>query len=198
MWRYGVKLMIILETPRLILRRFTPEDAADNYRIYTDPENMKFMGRQPDSVEFEREHILKHIANYYDRHGFGLWAAVLKENKRLIGRCGLLYQPVEGAQEVEVSYLIDRPYWGRGLATEAARETVKLGFERYKFPRIVALINPENVASVRVAEKIGMRYGRDVNFREFGQVAMYVLMAPGSAAVKASSESMNRDAPSSY
>lgn len=169
--------MSVVETERLILRRFTPEDAADNYRIYTDPENMRFMGRQPDSVEFERYHLRRHIANYYDRHGFGLWAVVLKENNRLIGRCGLIFQPVEGAQEVEITYLIDRHYWARGLATEAAREAVKLGFEKYRLPRIVALINPENRASVRVAEKIGMKYERDVSFRDFGKVAMYALKA---------------------
>ena len=174
--------MVVLETERLLLRRFMPEDAADNYRIYTDPENMRFMGRQPDSVEFERYHIRRHIANYYEQHGFGLWAVVLKENGRLIGRCGLLYQPVEGAQVVEVSYLIDRHYWGRGLATEAARAVVRLGFERYRFPRIVAFINPENVGSVRVAEKIGMRYERSVDFRDFGEVSMYVLEARDSVA----------------
>jgi [ribosomal protein S5]-alanine N-acetyltransferase len=169
--------MVVLETERLLLRRFTPEDAADNYRIYSDPENMRFMGRGPDSVESEREQILRHIANYYERHGFGLWAVILKEEGRLIGRCGLLRQPVEGAQEVEVSYLIDRRYWGRGLATEAARAAVKLGFERYEFPHVSALINPSNVASVRVAEKIGMRYERDVTFRDFGEVALYVVTA---------------------
>ena len=179
-WRRSVNMMIVVETERLILRRFTPEDAADNYRIYTDPENMRFMGGPPDSVESEREHIRKHIANYYEQHGFGLWAAVLKENARLIGRCGLLYQQVEGTREVEVTYLIDRLYWGRGLATEAAREAVKLGFESYGFRRIVALINPENVASVRVAEKVGMRYERDVDFKEFGQVAMYAAKARGT------------------
>ncbi|HEV7892347.1 MAG TPA: GNAT family N-acetyltransferase [Pyrinomonadaceae bacterium] len=174
--------MSVIETERLVLRRFTPEDAADNYRINTDAENMRFMGRQPDSVEFERYHIRRHIANYYDRHGFGLWAAVLKENNQLIGRCGLLYQQIEDTQEVEVTYLIDRHYWGRGLATEAAREAVKLGFEKYKFPRIIAVINPENVASVRVAEKIGMEYERDVMFKDFGEVAMYALKARDSVA----------------
>ena len=169
--------MNILETKRLILRQFTPEDAADNYRIYTDPENMKFMGRQPDSVEFERDQIRKHIANYYDKHGFGLWATVLKETNQLIGRCGLLYQQIEDALEFEVSYLLDKHFWGQGLATEAAHEIVRLGFERYKFSRIVALIIPENEASVRVAEKIGMKYERDVGYKGFGKVAMYVLKA---------------------
>ncbi|HEX7313156.1 MAG TPA: GNAT family N-acetyltransferase [Pyrinomonadaceae bacterium] len=178
--------MIVLETERLLLRRFTPEDAADNYRIYTDDENMRFMGRRPDSVEFEREHILKHIANYYDQHGFGLWAVVLREDGRLIGRCGLIHQPIEGAREVEVSYLLDRHYWGRGLATEAARAVVRHGFEKYKFPRIVALINPENVASVRVAEKIGMKHERDVDFRDFGEVALYVLNTVGNPSKKSS------------
>lgn len=167
----------VVETERLILRRFTPEDAADNYRIYTDHENMKFMGRPPGSVEAERDQIRKHIADYYDGHGFGLWAAVLKENNRLIGRCGLLYQQVEDTQEVEVTYLIDRHHWGKGLATEAAREAVKLGFEGYRFPRIVALIDPANRASVRVAEKIGMKYERDVDFKDFGKVALHALKA---------------------
>ena len=169
--------MNVLETKRLILRRFTPEDAADNYRIYTDLENMKYMGRQPDSVDFERDHIRKHIANYYDKYGFGLWATVLKENNQLIGRCGLIYQKIGDMKELEITYLIDRNYCGKGLATEAARETVRLGFEKYRFPRIVAVINPDNVASVRVAEKIGMKYERDVNYKEFGKVAMYVLKA---------------------
>ena len=169
--------MNVAETERLILRRFTPEDAEDNYRIYTDPENMRFMGRRPDSVEFERYHIRRHIADYYDKHGFGLWAVTLKENNRLVGRCGLLYQQIEDAREAEVTYLIDRLYWGRGLATEAAREAVRLGFEKYKLPRIVAVIDRRNLASVRVAEKLGMQYERDVNFKEFGKVLMYALSA---------------------
>ncbi len=121
--------MIVVETKRLILRHFTPEDAADNYRIYTDPENMRFMGRRPDSIAFERYHLRRHIADYYDKRGFGLWAVVVKENNQLIGRCGLMYQQIEGTREVEVAYLIDKHYWGKGLATEAARETVALGFE---------------------------------------------------------------------
>jgi ribosomal-protein-alanine N-acetyltransferase len=61
---------------------------------------------------------------------------------------------------------------------------VKLGFGKYKFPRIVALINPENVASVRVAEKIGMKYERDVIFKDFGEVAMYALKARDLIAVR--------------
>lgn len=169
--------MIVTETARLSLRQFTPEDAARNYEIYTDAENMRFMGKQPESIEFERYHLQRHIDIYYNARGFGLWAVVLKETGELIGRCGLICQPVEGAEVIEVSYLIDHPFRGQGYAPEAAREVVRLGFEKYRFKRIVAMINPKNTASVRVAEKIGMRYAKDVEFRDFGRVAMYVLKA---------------------
>ena len=107
----------------------------------------------------------------------GLWATLLKENNQLVGRCGFLFQQIEDAKEIEITYLIDKHFWGKGLATEAAHETVRLGFEKYEFPRIVAVINPENMASVRVAEKIGMKYERDVNYKDFGKVAMYALAA---------------------
>lgn len=169
--------MIVTETERLRLRRFTPEDAEETFRIQTDPINMRFMNRMPDSVEFDRYHLRRHIENYYEVHGFGLWALVLKESRQLVGRCGFIFQPVEDRREIEVSYLIDRPFCGRGLATEAARAAVRLGFEKYKFPRIVAMIDPRNVASVRVAEKVGLKYERDADFRDYGTVRMYSLEA---------------------
>jgi [ribosomal protein S5]-alanine N-acetyltransferase len=172
--------MVIIETERLILREFTPEDAAENYRIYHNPENMEFMGNPPPSIEAEREQINLHIDNYYQKFGFGLWATILKENNRLLGRCGLLYQSIEGKQELEISYLIDKPYWGRGLVTEGSREIVRLGFEKFNFPRIIAIIHPQNSASIRVAEKIGMKYERDVNYKQFGRVAKYILTAGDS------------------
>jgi ribosomal-protein-alanine N-acetyltransferase len=169
--------MNVLETERLILRKFTPADAVRNYQIYTDPENMKFMGNPPDSVESEGENIQKHIDNYYDQCGYGMWAVILKENNQLIGRCGLIYQQVGDTKEVEVSYLLDNPFWGKGFATEAARQTIKLGFEKYRLPRIIALINQKNTASVRVAEKIGLKFEKNVVYKDFGSVAMYALSA---------------------
>jgi [ribosomal protein S5]-alanine N-acetyltransferase len=90
--------MNILETNRLVLRLLALSDAAGLHRIYSDPETIKFMGKAPDSVEEERNHIQAHIAHHYEKYGVGLWATVLKENNRLIGRCGL-------------------ERWGKGLAT---------------------------------------------------------------------------------
>ena len=167
--------MNIIGTERLILRELKPEDAEDLYRIYSDPLTMEFMGAGSVSVKAEREQIEKHITKYYEKEGFGLWATVLKEDKRLIGRCGLLRYEIEGVMETEIAYLIDRNYWGRGLATEAARSIVKLASEKYNFDRLIAVINPQNTASVRVAEKIGMKFEREVIYKNFGKVELYGL-----------------------
>ncbi len=82
---------------------------------------MKFMGLGSASVEEARGHIQKHIEKYYNNYGFGLWATVLKENDSLIGRCGLLYEDIEGTKDLELAYLLESNYWGQGLATEAAQ-----------------------------------------------------------------------------
>jgi RimJ/RimL family protein N-acetyltransferase len=169
--------MQITETERLFLREFTLADAEDFYRIYTDAETMRFQGDLPEnySVEVERYYIGRHIERYYVGFGFGLWAVILKENNRLIGRCGLVRQPLEGGEEIEVSYLIEREFWNQGFASEAAGAILKLGFEKYSFQRLVAFIAPRNTASARVAEKIGMRYERKVGFKSFGEVDLYRL-----------------------
>ena len=172
--------MPIVETERLILREWTLDDAEDFHRIYTDAETMRFQGALPEnySVEVERYYLGRHIERYYADFGFGLWAVILRENNRLIGRCGLIRQPLEEGEEIEVSYLIERAFWNRGFASEAAGAALKLGFERYNFQRIVAFIHPRNTASARVAEKIGMRFERMVEFRSFGEVALYTAVNP--------------------
>ncbi len=94
------------------------------------------------------------------RPELGLWATVLKENGEFIGRCGLLPWHIEGRDEVEVAYTIARRYWGRGLGSEAAAAILKYGFENLGLDRLVCLIEPENTASQRVAQRIGMKLDR--------------------------------------
>lgn len=154
----------------------TAEDAEDFFRIYNDRKIKKFVVKTFISLEDVRGQIEKHIENYYKKYGFGLWATVLKENNRLIGRCGLLYQEVEGVEDLEVAYLFDSDYWGNGFAAEAAEMLVKLGFQRFGFNRVVAYIDPQNTASIRVAEKVGLKYEREIaQFKDFGKVSMYSL-----------------------
>ena len=154
----------------------TAEDAEDFFRIYNDPQIKKFVVKDFISLEDVRGQIEKHIENYYKKYGFGLWATVLKENNRLIGRCGLLYQEVEGVKKSEIAYLLDSDYWGRGFATEAAAMLVELGFHRFGFNRVVAYIDPQNAASIRVAEAVGLKYEREIpQFKDFGKVLLYSL-----------------------
>lgn len=171
--------MQIAETKRLILREFAAADAEDFYRIHSDAETMRFQNLPENyTVEVERYYLGKHIENYYKTFGFGIWAIVLKENNRLIGRCGLVRQPIESGEEIEVSYLIEREFWNQGFASEAARVVLKLGFEKYNFQRLVSIIAPQNTASIRVAEKIGMRFERNIDFKNFGIVNLYAAQKP--------------------
>ena len=102
----------------------------------------------------------------------GLWATILKETNTFIGRCGLLPWNIDGQDEVEVAYMISKPYWGKGLGTEAAQAILDYGFTKLDLPRLVCLIDEEHIASIKVAEKIGMHFekeGRD----EIGPFLLY-------------------------
>src|SRR4051812_13066654 len=99
--------MNVIETERLILRLLTPDDAPDLFNIYSETEVLKFMGGSPGSLEDARKNIENHIRSYYEARGFGLWGTVEKASGRLIGRCGILYQNVNGKFDAELAYLLD-------------------------------------------------------------------------------------------
>lgn len=166
--------MIICETERLIIRELDTEDAEDLLRIYSNAETMRFLGEPPASLEQERGNIRNHIERYYRELGFGLWAVVLKSENRLVGRSGILFQDIEGERRPELSYLIDRAYWGLGLATEASLGVLETASAKYGFEEMIAVIAVGNTASVRVAEKCGFAFERGLeNFKDFGPVSIY-------------------------
>lgn len=149
---------IILETPRLILRRQVPADLDALWALYCDPEIIKYIPDAPRTREEAKEELEWHMHGHPRRPELGLWATIHKETGKFIGRCGLLPWTIDGQDEVEVAYTIARKYWGQGLATEAAQAILQYGFETLKLSRMVCLIEPENSASRRVAEKIGMNF----------------------------------------
>jgi RimJ/RimL family protein N-acetyltransferase len=113
----------------------------------------------------------------YREHGFGLWAAILKDSDEFAGQCGLVAQEVEGKDEVEIGYLFLRRFWGRGLATEAARACRDHGFDTLGYDRLVSLIDPGNLASRRVAEKVGMTLEKQTH--KWGKnISVYAIDAP--------------------
>jgi ribosomal-protein-alanine N-acetyltransferase len=99
--------------------------------------------------------------------GFYFWATIHKADNRFIGRCGLLPQTIDDRQEYEVAYMIARSYWNQGLGTEAARAIKAYGFYKLPVSRLVSIIAPGNQASIRVAEKNGMRHVEDILFEGF-------------------------------
>ncbi len=153
-----------IETERLRLRMFSPDDAGDFYRIVRDAEFRKYLPPQfsptPESVAAAIPRILAH----WRERGYGQWALSLKESGEFIGYCGLRFLP--DTEEVEVLYGIDGPHWNKGLVTEAAQAALRFGFEQSGLERIIALAHPENVGTRRVMEKAGLRYEKDAVYFE--------------------------------
>lgn len=153
--------MFIAQTERLILRRFHADDGAAMDRVFGDAEVMRY-GPGVRSPQWVREWLRGRLEDYR-KLGFGLWAVVEKGGGETIGYCGLSHFPdINGRPETEIGYRLARGYWGRGYATEAARAVRDYAFGTLGLRRLIALIDPANLASIRVAEKIGMRYESDV------------------------------------
>ncbi|WP_293125250.1 GNAT family N-acetyltransferase [Microcoleus sp. bin38.metabat.b11b12b14.051] len=149
-----------IETPRLYLRQFTPEDLDELYRIYSDAEVMKYVSEGVRNREETAADLFQIIADW-EKHAFGLWAVVNKENNQLIGDGGLRF--LGKTPDVEVGYVLAKAYWGKGLASEVAAASLKYGFEALKLEKIVAVADTDNIASRRVMEKVGMRYQHNLD-----------------------------------
>ena len=116
--------MKILETRKLYLRHLEPGDLDNLYALYSDPVVRRYF---PEGVltRQETQEELEWFLNGHPRHPeLGLWATIEKETNCFIGRCGLLPWTIDGQYEVEVAYMLAQPYWGLGLATEAAQGIV--------------------------------------------------------------------------
>ena len=184
---------IVLETERLMLRHFTVDDLDDLAAIYADPDVMRYIGSGVAKARAQTAELLEfafidnarawpdevlerkpQLRRAIERNcSFGLWATIYKPDNRLIGRCGLLSWDLDGQKETEVGYVLAKAYWGRGLASEAARASRDYGFNVLGFDRLISLILPQNLASQRVAIKNGMNHERDVAIGGNPLVRMY-------------------------
>jgi RimJ/RimL family protein N-acetyltransferase len=166
-------MKVIFETDRLLLREYMEEDAEAFFKLNTDPQVIRFVPDKPLlNVEQARQILLDHPIADYRKYGFGRGACILKSTGEQIGFAGLKY--LEELGEVDVAYRLLPKYWGQGLATEAALASVRFGFAdlglksaagRIRRVRtIIGLVMPENIASARVLEKIGLRFVETVTF----------------------------------
>ena len=149
-------------TPRLFLRHFHILDADSMYRVFGDPEVMRF-GDGIQTREWVAAWLRTCLERYNQTWGFGPFAIQEKANHEVIGYCGLFFFPdLNGQPEVEIGYRLRRSAWGQGYATEAALAVRDYAFHTLGMKRLIALIDPSNTASIHVAEKIGMRHEAEV------------------------------------
>jgi RimJ/RimL family protein N-acetyltransferase len=152
-----------IETQRLILREFQQEDLRELAPILANPQVMEFSPTGVLSSSQTHAKIQGFVASY-QKFGFGKWAVTLKESGALIGYCGIAIERIEDRDEPEIGYRLDSRFWGQGLATEAAGGAITYGFEQFKFLYVLGIVEQANTASVRVLEKLGMRYQRPTLF----------------------------------
>lgn len=145
-----------IETARLILRSMKSTDLDELLLIFTDPNVMASF----DSAPFNREQMalwLQRNLDHQAKYGYGLYSVILKSNGHLIGDCGLEVMEVDGTQAAELGYDFRSDHWNQGFATEAAAAVRDFAFNVLGLPQLISLIRVKNIASQRVAEKIGMK-----------------------------------------
>ena len=154
--------MIVVETPRLLLRHYTLDDIDALAEVLCDHENMRFFANRFERKDAE-DRIQKNLRRYAE-DGIGQWALLLKPKNKFAGYCGLVRQEIDGNREIEVGYSLARHAQGQGIATEAARACMNYGFTTLGEDRIISLIRPENIPSWRVAERNGMAVEKETEF----------------------------------
>ena len=154
----------ILETERTKIRPLTPKDAEHFYMLNQDPEVLKYTGDNPfETVEAAKEFLVQY--DQYEKYGVGRWAVINKENEEFLGWCGLKF--TEKLNEYDIGFRFFRKHWNNGYATESAKACVELGLNKFKFPEIIGRAMKDNLASIRVLEKIGLVYDRNFDFEGY-------------------------------
>lgn len=158
-------MRIILETSRLQLRELTLDDLDFVAEMVAHLEVMHFWPKTYNRTEAEA--WIRRQLERYAQDGYGYWLAVNREDGQPIGQAGLLRQEFDGATETGIGYIIHRPFWRQGYATEAAMGCRDYAFEKLGKKRLVVLVRPENVISAAVARKLGATVEREIMFAGF-------------------------------
>ena len=148
-----------LETERLLLRQVIIDDLEQWAKgVFADPDAMRYMPKREMTPLARAERAMNNFNRYWTQHGLGAWGVIDKKNGQFLGSCYLEPPEDSGTGDVELGYDLAKPFWGQGIATEAARAAVRFSFENNNLERIVAIVVPENIGSWRVLEHIGFIY----------------------------------------
>ena len=154
-----------VQTARMLLRPPRLEDAEDFAALNADEEVTAFVSLTGPLARGESDLLLRKVIDHWTDHGFGWWMAEHRESGELLGFVGLSHPtslpPM--AEEVEVGWRLARAHWGRGYATEGGAEAVRVAFAVRGLPRLISIIDRDNARSLRVAEKLGFSFWRDMD-----------------------------------
>lgn len=153
--------MIVIKTARLYLRQLIIKDAENLHLLNLDPDVIRHTGDTPFNSVEEAVRFLE-AYDQYDKYGCGRWAVLTANDDSFIGWCGLNYTPE--LDEYDIGFRFFKSEWNRGYATESARACVDHGFEKLMLPRIVGRVMKENIASVKVLKKIGLKFIKPIVF----------------------------------
>lgn len=158
---------MIIETERLVLREVTLTDAAEMLQLHSDPVVQKYTGEALiESIE-EMQQVIRTRVSNYQKYGYGRWATFLKEGMQFIGWAGLAYLPE--FDEIDLGYRFSPLYWGKGFATEASHAILSYGFGELQLKRIIAIAMKDNLASIKVMQKVGMEFDKLAPYEPGGE-----------------------------
>jgi len=150
-----------IESNRLVLRLMQPSDLDGLFKIFSDTKVMDAFNHPPFTIE-QMERWMARNLSHQAEFGYGLFSVILKSENLLIGDCGLEIMEVEGQQKTELGYDFRSDYWNKGYATEAASAVRDFAFSSLKLPGLISLVRAGNLASKRVAEKVGMHLDEEI------------------------------------
>ena len=156
------KPVTIAMTKRCIIRELTLEDIPVLYDFYQEPKHTTYLNTKLGSLEEELEKHKAYQKHSYEFYGFGLWGVFLKDSNQLIGHCGIECKMVEASSEIELGYLIHKNYQKQGYATESCRAIIDYCNLWLEIPRIIAVIDQNNIASIHVAKSLGMTLEKQI------------------------------------
>ena len=146
---------MVIETERLILRKYTKDDLNDLFKLLSDPITMQ---HYPKPYDFDgAQRWLDWCLRSYEEDGFGLWAMILKSENKFIGDCGLSMQNIDGEKLPEIGYHINKEYWLKGYGKEAANAVKVWAFNNTNYTTLYSYMTKDNIASYKTAESIGMK-----------------------------------------
>jgi len=151
---------VYIETNRLILREIEENDLQGIFELDSDPEVHRYLGKKPIKTMQESRAIIAYIRKQYEEHGIGRWAIIDKRTNEFIGWAGLKYetQVRKDLPYYDLGYRLKRKFWGKGIATETALETLNHGFHTMNLEKIYAGAHVENIASNKVLQKVGLKF----------------------------------------